>query len=69
MELGMSAQCNTVPSMDIGCRNTMPTVEERLLRRKSDLESQLEDINNALSALQANPEVLKIMCLISKVNY
>ena len=28
-----------------------------------------EDINEAIDALEANPEVLKIMCLISKVNY
>ena len=46
-----------------------PTVEERLLRRKSDLELQLKDVTAALEALQANPEILKIMCLISKVNY
>ena len=37
--------------------------------RQKQLEKDLGDVNNALEALQANPEVLKIMCLISKVRY
>lgn len=50
-------------------RCKQPSIEDRLIQRKQRLESDLEDVNKALLALQANPEVLKIMCLISKVNY
>lgn len=50
-------------------RMVQPTIEDRLLRRKNQLEADLTDVNAALEALQSNPEVLKIMCLISKVNY
>lgn len=47
----------------------MPSIEDRLLQRKAALERDLKDVSAALEALQENPEVLKIMCLISKVNY
>lgn len=66
MEIGYGSE-SKMPMCD--SRMTQPTVEERLLRRKADLEAQLKDINSALEALQANPEILKVMCLISKVNY
>lgn len=69
MELGQGLQGFAQCAPETMGRITMPSVEERLLRRKTDLEAQLEDINNALTALQSNPEVLKILCLISKVNY
>ena len=70
MEIGYSGNqpVETTGSLCDG-RRIQPTIEERLLRRKHDLESNLKDVNEALEALQANPEVLKIMCLISKVNY
>ncbi len=55
--------------LSLGTRLISPSIEDRLLQRKSNLESDLKDVNAALEALQANPEVLKIMCLISKVNY
>lgn len=53
----------------IGGKFVQPSIEDRLLQRKNALESDLNDVNAALEALQSNPEVLKIMCLISKVNY
>ena len=69
MEIGRGDSERQV-SCDTGLgRNIQPSIEERLLRRKSQLETDLYDVNNALEALQANPEILKIMCLISKVNY
>lgn len=68
MEISYSEQQN-VPMVDGPGRMVQPTIEDRLLRRKQQLEADLADINAALDALQANPEVLKIMCLISKVNY
>ena len=67
MEIGMSSQ-RCEPTVGSG-RDVMPSIEDRLLIRKQNLERDLQDVNNALEALQANPEVLKIMCLISKVNY
>ena len=69
MEIGYGNQRNEVSCVPSIGRDVQPTIEERLLRRKSQLEADLADVNNALEALQANPEVLKIMCLISKVNY
>ena len=67
MEIGYVGNTQCVPSLD--SQINQPTIEQRLLQKKSRLEADLADINNALEALQANPEVLKIMCLISKVNY
>lgn len=68
MEIGYGGDCK-VASIDGLGRNIQPSIEDRLLRRKAQLEADLQDVSNALEALQANPEVLKIMCLISKVNY
>lgn len=67
MEIGYGGdknQCST-----IGGALSQPSIEDRLLQQKNRLEANLKDVNAALDALQANPEVLKIMCLISKVNY
>ena len=69
MEIGYVDNIKNQVSCDTPMRNIQPTIEDRLLRRKAQLEADLADVNNALEALQANPEVLKIMCLISKVNY
>ena len=69
MEIGYGDNIKNQVSCDTPMRNIQPTIEDRLLRRKAQLEADLADVNNALEALQANPEVLKIMCLISKVNY
>ena len=70
MEVGYSGRGEgTCESPQALVRNIQPSIEERLLRRKNQLEGDLKDVNVALEALQANPEILKIMCLISKVNY
>jgi hypothetical protein len=45
------------------------TIEERLINKKSRLEYELKEVNEALEALQANPGVLKVLCLISKIGY
>lgn len=67
MEIGYRGETACLPSLDSSMKQ--PSIEDRLLQRKIRLESDLQDVNNALEALRANPEVLKIMCLISKVNY
>ncbi len=70
MEIGYGGLQGRIPETAcVDSRNTMPSIEDRLIQRKSQLERDLKDVNEALNALQANPEVLKIMCLISKVNY
>jgi hypothetical protein len=69
MELAGYGNEKTISPMSIGADYRQPSIEERLLQQKQRLESNLSDVNAALEALQANPEVLKIMCLISKVNY
>lgn len=51
------------------CSPRQLTVEERLIQQKTELESRLKDVNAALEALQANPEILKVLSLISKVHY
>ena len=69
MEIGYGSNSQvTVLTLSSG-RDVQPSIEDRLIQRKQRLESDLQDVNKALEALQANPEVLKIMCLISKVNY
>ena len=68
MELGYGGQEITSPSIGLG-KCITPSIEDRLLQKKMRLEQDLKDTNAALEALQANPEILKIMVLISKVNY
>lgn len=47
----------------------MPTLTERLTFRKKDLESQLEEVNKALDALNKNPEFQSLFDLVSQVRY
>lgn len=44
------------------------TTRERLLERKHLLENALNDINDALSALDTNPELEKFIEVIAKVS-
>ena len=44
------------------------TMHEKLTGRKKDLESMLADVNGAIAALEANPEVTKAFEAINKVN-
>ena len=53
------------PSMVKDCRQ--PTIRERLDDQKSHLESQLKRVNEAIDALNANPETARVLELISKV--
>lgn len=71
MEIGMgySGDCIRPAEISLGGSVSHPTVEDRLIRRKQDLEFQLKQVTEALTALQNNPEILKVMCLISKVSY
>jgi len=69
MEIGYGdsrgvSECN--PSSG---RVVNPTVKERLIERKNSPEGDLKDINNALEALEKNPEITRVLGLISKVRY
>ena len=64
---GKNQMVSSGPALTDRC--ITPSIEDRLLQKKERLEQDLQDINAALEALQANPEILKIMVLISKVNY
>lgn len=46
-----------------------PTITERLKTKKEILEANLAEVNEALEALEKNPEVSRVIDLISKVNY
>lgn len=67
MEIGYGSDAKM--QQTIGCRDVQPTIEDRLLRRKNQLEADLKDVNDALDGLKANPEVATVLRLISKVNY
>lgn len=64
--------CNSqaIPS-PIGCdsKYVQPTIEQRLIQKKQRLVQDLQETTEALEALQANPEVNKILCLITKISY
>lgn len=63
--IGMANTCSPATRDEI----KMPTVVDRLTQRKFQLQSSLKDVTEALEALEANPEVMKIINLVSKVNY
>lgn len=44
-----------------------PSMKENLEHQKSELEARLQRINAALDALNAHPEVMKVLELVSKV--
>ena len=48
---------------------THPTMTERLRDRKRRLEYELEKINEALAALESNPEVARTVDAISKLGH
>jgi len=60
----MDAVCEA-PSKQLRQANP-PTLLQNLNMKKSSLEAQLKDVNDAISALEANPEVEKILNLIGK---
>lgn len=45
-----------------------PDVVEILAARQVDLQSKLDDVNNALKALQDNPQVANVLKLVSKAS-
>lgn len=45
---------------------TNPDLKEGLINRKQRLEVQLKDINDAIEALERNPEVARILELVGR---
>lgn len=64
----MNTQCDEPFQTPVGMLK-QATIEERLINKKSRLEHELKEVNEALEALQANPEITKVLCLISKIGY
>jgi hypothetical protein len=44
-----------------------PSLVERLKLSKTDLEERLQQVNEALEALEKNPEVERILHLVTRV--
>lgn len=44
----------------------MPTAREQLTSKKRSLEQKLGDVNAALEALDANPEIEKVLTLVGR---
>lgn len=42
------------------------SIEGILIRKKKDLETRLADVNAALDAMSANPEIVKVLELVNK---
>jgi len=51
------------PSRDC---EVVTTINDRLQSKKLRLESELADVNSALDALNANPEIARVLTLVSK---
>lgn len=60
------AKCLTETSS--GLISIEPDLKENLLRKKKQYEFKLQEINNAIRALEENPGVEKILNLVSKTN-
>lgn len=45
---------------------TKPDLKEGLVMRKQRLESQLKEINEAIAALEANPEMARLLELVGR---
>lgn len=56
-----------VPTTDCKVKTYQPTLTERLKREQADLSDRLAEINAALSALEANPQVQAVLDLVQKV--
>jgi hypothetical protein len=53
----------------IGGRSYNPTLRERLIAQKADLSQRLDNVENAIQALDANPNFEQVLNVIGKVNY
>lgn len=55
------------PTSEVGVGAYKPTINKRLADEKQHLEKRLTEVNNALDALNAQPEVAELLESIFKV--
>ena len=48
------------------CRTETPSLRDTLCGRRASLESQLQEVNEAIAALDENPGVERVLDLITK---
>ena len=65
MELTTYNECKTCSPC--GSISRSPSIRERLQMQKNELEDRLKRVNDALIALNNNPETANVLELISKV--
>jgi len=51
----------------IGMVSSRPTMKDKLLGKKQRYEKQLKEVNDALEALRENPEIERVLNVVSKV--
>lgn len=52
-----------------GLRIRMPSIRERLIDKKANLESSLQEVNEAIKMLDENPAFEKVQDAIAKAGY
>jgi hypothetical protein len=68
MNLGESLAQIDSPKMVSGSFINL-TMTEQLESKRTDLESRLLEVNNAIDALKKNPELENLLNLIARVRY
>ena len=66
MDYGYEQSKAMSPMMELGCSLRQPTTRERLEQTRKVLTEKLSDINDALAALDSNPEFERVHNLIQK---
>ena len=64
-----NAGCNTVgyPALaPCDCRDQSPSMRDSLRSKRASLEAQLQEVNEAIAALDENPGVERVLDLITK---
>lgn len=54
-------------STELGMVNSRPTMKDKLLGKKQRYAKQLQEVNDALEALNENPEIERVLNVVSKV--
>lgn len=62
-----SGDCESLIPMK-SCEVVRPNIKDGLVSRRTRLKAQLDDIELAISALEANPEIAKVLELVGKAS-
>lgn len=60
---GYGQKCNTAETKCVGEQSS---IKGSIERKKRNLEEQLATVNEALEAMNANPELLRVLELVNK---